>query len=160
MLRITLSRHRSPEVSLGDELELVRQYLAIEQARFADRLRPLIDVDEGLLSAAVPGFAIQQLVENAVRHGIARRTEAGRLTIAAHREHGILEIVVSNDGPPFDAETASSRRGGIGNTRDRIRELYGERASLSIESGPGGGAVATLRLPFREIVLEPGDGAR
>jgi hypothetical protein len=160
VLRITLSRHQAPEVSLGDELELVRQYLAIEQARFPDRLRPLIDVDEGLLSAAVPSFAIQQLVENAVRHGIARQSDAGRLSIAARRERGILEIVVSNDGPPFDAAAASSRQGGISNTRDRLRVLHGERASLSIEPGAGGGTVATLRLPFREIVLEPGDASR
>jgi two-component system, LytTR family, sensor kinase len=160
VLRITLSRHQAPEVSLGDELELVRQYLAIEQARFPDRLRPLIDVDERLLSAAVPSFAVQQLVENAVRHGIARQPDAGRLTLAARRERQMLEIVVSNDGPPFDAAAASSRRGGISNTRDRIRELHGELASLSIEPGAGGGAIATLRLPFREIVLEPGDGRR
>jgi hypothetical protein len=159
VLRITLSRHQAPEVSLGDELELVRQYLAIEQARFPDRLQPRIDVDDELLSAAVPGFAIQQLVENAVKHGIARHPDAGHVTIAAHRQHGMLEIVVGNDGPPFDA-AASARRGGISNTRDRIRELYGERASLSIERGAAGGAVATLRLPFREIVLESGDGPR
>lgn len=157
VLRITLSRHQAPEVSLGDELELVRQYLAIEQARFPDRLRPFIDVHEGLLSAAVPSFAIQQLVENAVRHGIARQSDAGRVAIAAHRERGSIEIVVSNDGPPFDAAAEASRRGGISNTRDRISELYGERASLSIEPGADGGAVATLRIPFREIVLEAGD---
>ena len=160
VLRITLSRHQAPEVSLGDELELVRQYLAIEQARFPDRLRPLIDVDDRLLSAAVPSFAIQPLVENAVKHGIARQSDAGRLTIAARRERGILEIVVSNDGPAFDAAAASSHRGGISNTRDRIRELYRERASLSIEPGASGGAVATLRLPFREIVIERGDASR
>jgi LytS/YehU family sensor histidine kinase len=160
VLRITLSRHRAPEVSLGDELELVRQYLAIEQARFPDRLQPVIDVDEGLLSASVPSFAMQQLVENAVRHGIARQSDAARLTIAARRERGILEIVVSNDGPPFEAAATSSRQGGISNTRDRLRVLYGVRASLAIEPGADGGTVATLRLPFREIVFEPGDASR
>jgi hypothetical protein len=160
VLRITLRRHQTPEVSLGDELELVRQYLAIEQARFPDRLRPTIGVDEALLSAAIPGFAVQQLVENAVKHGIARLPEAGSLTIAARRDGEMLEVVIRNDGPPFDRVAAAARRGGIGNTRERLRELYGDAASLSIESGAAGGAVATLRVPFREIVLERDDARR
>lgn len=64
VLRRTLSRHRANEVTLGEELELVRQYVAIEQARFSDRLRPEFRIADGLLSAAVPSFALQHLVEN------------------------------------------------------------------------------------------------
>src|SRR5262249_39732186 len=86
VLRTTLGRSRDAEVTLEDELALVRQYLAVEQARFSDRLRPVIDVDPALLSAAVPGFALQHLVENAVRHGIARRSDAGRVALAAARD--------------------------------------------------------------------------
>src|SRR6185503_21341952 len=73
VLRRTLSRTGASEVSLADELDLVREYLAVEQARFSDRLDPRFGVDEQLLSAAVPSFALQHLVENAVRHGISRR---------------------------------------------------------------------------------------
>src|SRR5262245_23746078 len=65
VLRRTLNRHRTNEAMLGEELELVRQYLAIEQARFSDRLRPELAIDEAVLSAAVPSFSIQHLVENA-----------------------------------------------------------------------------------------------
>ena len=79
MLRRTLTRHRAAEVTLEEELGLVWQYLAIEQARFSDRLRPEFTVDSSLLLAAVPSFSLQHLVENAIRHGIAKRSGAGRI---------------------------------------------------------------------------------
>src|SRR5262245_35788070 len=85
VLRRTLSRHQTNQVTLDEELELVRQYLAIEQARFSDRLQPTFDIAPALLSAAVPSFVVQHLVENAVRHGIARRPDATRVTVAARR---------------------------------------------------------------------------
>src|SRR6185369_2572901 len=83
VLRRTLTRHRLNEVALGEELELVKQYVAIEQARFSDRLRPEFRIPGELLRAAVPGFALQHLVENAIRHGIAKHTDAGLLLITA-----------------------------------------------------------------------------
>jgi signal transduction histidine kinase len=154
MLRRTLSRHRANEVTLGEELELVRQYLAIEQARFSDRLRPEVSIDEALLSAALPSFALQHLVENAIRHGIARRTDAGRVSISARRDHDTLELSVVDDGPGIDAEAGSRMGHGIANTRERLRALYGEGASLVVTRGAGGGTIATLRVPYREMVLE------
>src|SRR5262245_40591627 len=108
MLRRTLTRHRTNEVTLGEELELVRQYLAIEHARFSDRLRPGLAIDDSVLPAAVPSFAVQHLVENAIRHGIAKRSEAGRLRVAARRDGDMLEVTVSDDGPGIDAARAST----------------------------------------------------
>ena len=90
VLRQTLGRSDASHVSLEDELDLVRQYLAVEQARFPDRLRPTFDIEPAALSAAVPSFAVQHLVENALRHGIARRTDAGRLVIRARRDNDLL----------------------------------------------------------------------
>jgi sensor histidine kinase YesM len=154
MLRRTLSRHRANEVTLGEELELVRQYLAIEQARFSDRLQPELSIDESLLSAAVPGFALQQLVENAIRHGIARGTDAGHVSVVARRDRDTLELLVIDDGPGIDAEDASRPGHGIENTQERLRALYGEAASLVVAKGPTGGTIATLRVPYREIILD------
>jgi two-component system LytT family sensor kinase len=148
VLRSTLARHRANEVSLADELDLVQQYLAIEQARFSDRLRTSFDIPSELLSAAVPSFAIQHLVENAVRHGIARRTEAGLVHIAARRDGDTLEVSVSDDGPGI-ASAVSPPGHGLDNTRQRLRALHGDRASLVLSGEPGGGAVATLRVPWR-----------
>jgi two-component system LytT family sensor kinase len=160
VLRTSLGRSRGNEVSLDDELELVRQYLAVEQARFSDRLRFEIDVPDELLSAAVPSFAIQHLVENAIRHGIARRSDAGRVTVTARRSGNILEVTVVDDGPGLRDE-ASSPGHGLENTRERLRTLYGASASLRLEQATPFGAVARLRVPYRELVLQEarrGDG--
>lgn len=151
MLRRTLSRHRANQVSLGEELELVRQYVAIEQARFSDRLRPEFTVPESLLSAVVPSFALQHLVENAIRHGIAREPDAGLLIIAARRIGDVLEITVTDDGVGIDPDAPVPAGHGIDNTRERLRALYGDRASLGIVKGAERGTIAILRVPYQEM---------
>jgi two-component system LytT family sensor kinase len=153
VLRTSLSRSRDHEVSLDDELELVRQYLAVEQARFSDRLRPEIDVPDDLLSAAVPSFAIQHLVENAVRHGIARRSDAGRILVTARRFGGVLELSVADDGPGPSGESPAPGHG-LDNTRERLRTLYGTAASLDVEGAKPFGAVARMRIPYHELVFQ------
>lgn len=156
VLRSTLGHAQSNEVPLEDEIDLVRQYLAVEQARFPDRLRPEFDIDPLTLSAAVPSFAIQHLAENAVRHGIARRTAAGRVKVEARRDGDMLEIVVVDDGPGIEPGAADRAGHGLEHTRERLRTLYPPgRASIEVTAAPGGGTVARLRIPYREIVLEP-----
>ncbi|MGH8310596.1 MAG: sensor histidine kinase, partial [Steroidobacteraceae bacterium] len=154
VLRTTLGSHRADEVPLGEELDLVRQYVAIEEARFSDRLRPEFRVDDSLLSAATPSFALQHLVENAIRHGIAKRPDAGRLIIAARRAGAMLELSVTDDGVGIEADLVTPQGRGIENTRERLRALYGERASLEIARRAEGGTVAIVRAPYREIVPE------
>jgi LytS/YehU family sensor histidine kinase len=158
MLRTTLSSHRLNEVPLGEEIELVRQYVAIEEARFSDRLRPEFDIDDSLLSAATPSFALQHLVENAIRHGIAKRPDAGRLVIAARRDGDTLELTVADDGVGVDAELVIPQGHGVENTRERLRALYGGRATLDIARREEGGTIATLRTPYREVVPESSPG--
>jgi two-component system LytT family sensor kinase len=153
VLRLTLSRNNENEVTLEDEIELVRQYLEVERARFSDRLRPEFDIASDTLFAAVPSFALQHLVENAVRHGIARRSDARRITIAAHRVGDMLEITVTDDGPGIAAGAADADGHGLANTRERLRTLYGDRASLEVGAAPGGGTVARMRIPFHDVPL-------
>ena len=152
VLRTTLSSQHANEVTLGEELELVRQYVDIEQARFSDRLRPEFNIDDSLLSAAIPIFALQQLVENAIRHGIARHTDAGQLIVTARRDGEILEVSVADDGVGIDPNIVIPRGHGIENTRERLRALHGERASLVVVGRTGGGTIATLRVPYRELL--------
>jgi signal transduction histidine kinase len=151
LLRRTLGSHRAGEVTLGEELDLVRGYLEIEQARFPDRLRAVLAVPDDLRRAAVPGFAVQHLVENAVRHGVAPRTAASTVRLEARREDGTLVMVVSDPGPgvpePFDWPPGH----GLDQTRQRLQLLYGERAALAVENATGGGARAVLRLPYRDL---------
>jgi hypothetical protein len=156
ILRRTLSRDQAHEVTLSEELDVVQQYLAVEQARFADRLQATFDVDEETLAAAIPTLAVQHLAENAVRHGIARRADAGRVTIAAHRDGDALEVRVTDDGPGLIPRAGSEdeRGGGIANTRERLRSLYGTAASLVVSGNGSHGTVATLRVPYHELALE------
>jgi LytS/YehU family sensor histidine kinase len=154
VLRRSLTRHRSSEVALEEELDLVRQYVAIEEARFPDRLTVAIEVNPALHHAAVPGFALQHLVENAIRHGIARRPGAGTVRVSARRDGDVLELRVTDDGAGLDETVPIPAGHGIENTRERLKVLYGEKASLTVAPTQTGGTVATLRVPFHEIVLE------
>ena len=150
LLRRTLSRHQENQVSLGEELELVRQYVAIEQARFSDRLRPEFRVDDSLLRAMVPSLGLQHLVENAIRHGIARDPDAGSLIVTAERVGDLLEITVMDDGAGIDPDAPIPKGHGIDNTRERLRALYGDAASLEIARRPEGGTIAVLRVPYKD----------
>lgn len=156
LLRRTLRRHRDNEVPLGEELDLVAQYLAIEEARFSDRLRPAIEVPDELRVAAIPGFAVQHLVENAIRHGIARREEAGRVVLSARRTDEALVVRVTDDGPGFEEGRAQPGHG-LDNTRLRLEALYGDRASLRVSALDPVGTEAVLRVPYREIDADAPD---
>jgi LytS/YehU family sensor histidine kinase len=104
----------------------------------------------------VPSFAVQHLVENAVRHGIARRTEVGLVTVRARREVDALIVTVTDDGPGIAGGMVAPRGHGLENTRERLQTLYpAGGASLELSPGPERGTVARLTIPYREIVLEP-----
>jgi two-component sensor histidine kinase len=149
MLHRVMRTDRPQEVRLAEELEFLKQFLSIEQIRFSDRLHPEFEVDPELRDAVVPDFILQPLVENALRHGLAKKTGSTRLVIAARREGKHLVLTVTDDGP--GPEPGAQGREGVGltNTRERLATLYGGEASLRLETGPAGGAVATLRLPYR-----------
>lgn len=151
LLRRTLGRHRTDEVPLEEEMQLVADYLAIEQERYSDRLRTVIDVPSSLGRAAVPGFSVQHLAENAIRHGVARRSDAGLLSITARADDGRLVVVVEDDGAGVAMEPAPKPGHGLENTRDRLRSLYGEDASLTVTPRGEGGTRAELVVPYREL---------
>ncbi len=157
MLRTTLSSHTASEIPLSEELELVRKYVSIEEARFSDRLRPEFEIDATLMAAMIPSFSIQHLVENAIRHGITKDPDAGRLRIEARRDGDHLEVSVSDDGPGIDPGIDFPTGHGISQTRERLNSLYGNDASLELVQAEGGGTVAILRVPFREAIEREDD---
>lgn len=135
------------EVPLADELDMVREYLAIEQARFPDRLRCTIDATNEALETMVPPLILQPLVENAVRHGVSRASTAGRIHVRAMVENGTLELTVSDDGPGIDTGSQDGKGTGLRNTRERLGELYGAAGRLEVRRGDGGGTLATMIIP-------------
>jgi sensor histidine kinase YesM len=153
LLRCVLEDVEAQEVPLRRELEYLELYLSIEEVRFQDRLRIEISAEPATLDAAVPHLGLQPIVENAVRHGIGRRSAAGRIQIDAAKVNGNLEIHVRDDGPGLPSGGIDSRGIGLVNTRARLQQLYGDAATLTLENGAQGGAVATLILPFR---VDPG----
>jgi two-component system, LytTR family, sensor kinase len=146
VLRQVLRGDQSHEVPLADELRFVEQYLAIEQVRFSDRLRVQWSIDDRARGALVPGFVLQPIVENAIKHGVAKRADAGRIDIEAHVTGDRLELAVQDDGVGIDAEQKEGV--GLTNTRERLRTLYGDNASVGIESTANGTRV-TLTIPLR-----------
>jgi sensor histidine kinase YesM len=137
------------EVPLAEELELVRDYLAIEEVRFRDRLRPTVGAPVDALDCLVPPLILQPLVENAVRHGISAVSTAGVLEVSASREGSRLRLTVRDDGPGISVASKSPGTGtGLKNTRERLAQLYGDRGLMSIADAPGGGTIVTVDIPI------------
>lgn len=148
MLRRVMRADRPQEVTLAEEIEFVRQYLEIEEMRFSDRLRPVFAVDQSLLTAMVPEFVLQPLVENAVRHGLAKRVSATLLRIEARRDGAQLVLSVIDDGPGPDEASVPGSGVGLGTTRERLATLYGDNARLELLRTPEGGASSVVRIPY------------
>ncbi len=136
------------EVPLGEELELVESYLAIEEARFRDRLRTTVDASAAARDCLVPPLILQPLVENAIRHGVSAVSSAGRVAVSAALENGHLLLTVTDDGPGIGARSSQPGSGtGLRNTRERLAQLYGANADLSIAAPANGGTIVTVRIP-------------
>jgi LytS/YehU family sensor histidine kinase len=135
------------EVTLRDEWSFVQAYLDLERLRLGDRLRVRFDAAEGTLDRLVPSFALQTLVENAIRHAIAPRAEGGRLAISARRVQGRLQILVEDEGPGASPGPPGESHGvGLRLLRERLAALYEDQASLSLYAAAGG-VRAVLEVP-------------
>jgi two-component system, LytTR family, sensor histidine kinase LytS len=145
-------------IRLSEEIEQTNAYLAIEQARFGERVKAEIDLGPGTEDCITPPLIIQPLVENAVRHGILPRPEGGLVKLIAWRENGHLLVEVRDDGvgmPPAQVQAITSDvkleslTEGIGarNSNQRLMQLYGPTYGLMVASAPGLGTSITVRIP-------------
>jgi len=161
LLRASLHAEPGREVTLESELDLVRQYVSIQQMRFSDRLTVTIDVAPDALSAQVPHLLLQPLVENAIRHGIAPREAPGHVRIAAGRSGDRLRLQVEDDGLGLGETRPSTAGAGLGlsATEARLRHLYGGGASLKVASRAPTGVIATIDLPFHTTPAQPAPAA-
>jgi LytS/YehU family sensor histidine kinase len=156
LLRLTLSRSRTPLVPLEHELELLDHYVAIQEVRFSDKLEVRVAMEAGTAQAPVPSLLLQPLVENAIRHAIGGGHGAAVVEIRISRIPGGLRLEVRDNGPGFDAEAPSNAAGeGIRNTRERLEQLYGHRGRLLLQNGIPRGAVATIELPLGDEDVRP-----
>lgn len=145
ILRNAMSTVKRRTVPLGEEIDMVRSYLSLEAMRYEERLRVSFDVDPALERFPVPPMMLQTLVENAVRHGIARLKEGGEVRVVARQDHDSAVIQVRNSG---HFGPAGSKGTGIGlrNSEQRLEHIYGRRASLRIFN-EAGMVVCELHLP-------------
>ena len=145
LLRDVLSVPEDGDVTLQEEVALLGRYLAIEEIRFADRLRIVIDLPADAATVLVPRLLLQPLAENALRHGLAPLPAGGTLRIAATRTGDRVTIRVFNDGAPLPT---SMRQGvGLAMTRERLAARYGDAASLVLRPAAGGGVEAVVEVP-------------
>lgn len=142
MLRYTLLETGGGTVPFAEEWEFTRKYLEFEQIRYGDRLTVTTEIDEGCNTCRAPSFALQTLVENAVRHSIATRTEGGRIEIAAQSDDTHLRVRVRDDGGNGLPPAQDGNNFGLPALRERLQAMYGDEAQLTIESSAAGFAVS------------------
>jgi two-component system LytT family sensor kinase len=147
-LRRAADDSNRPQVALVEEVEYLHRYLDIQKVRFAERLQVSVDVPAELLPVQVPNLILQPLVENAIKHGIARRAEGGTIRVTASHSNGHLSLCVYNDGPSLPADWAVTRAGiGLSNLRTRLQILYGNRFELNLRNPATGGVEVLVSLP-------------
>jgi len=146
--RRSLTINPLDDVTLAQEVDLQRLYLEIERTRFPNRLRFDVTLDGGSAEAKVPALLLQPLVENAVKHGVARSEGLTCIRILARLDGAMLEIVVENDAGA-SGHSPTGEKIGLRNVLDRLRSRFGDGASLATEDLGGAGFRNMLRLPLR-----------
>jgi two-component system LytT family sensor kinase len=165
VFRHVLANSSRSLTSVGEEIEFIRTYLSIEEARFRDRLQVRIDVAPEISCEHIPSLILQPLVENALKHGLGPKRGPGHLWISAHAEGEQLRLKVEDDGvgphregyargrmeggPPRPTAQKGSRPSGLGltNVAERLKTLYRDQASIRFEPRESGGSCVTLLIP-------------
>ncbi|MGE0886045.1 MAG: sensor histidine kinase [Blastocatellales bacterium] len=153
-LRMTLDNAGTQEVSLRQEIEFLRCYLEIERIRFQDRMKLTMDIDPDALDVKVPNLILQPLLENSIKYTVLLRKGTGHIQIRAQRAGGALRVEVEDDGIGLQLPRNSNQatRGGVGlsNTRERLRQLYGDSHSFILDHSASGGVLVTMEIPINQ----------
>jgi len=149
-MRRVLEDSNRQQVPLEEELEFTRKYLEIQKVRFVERLQCTVNVPGELLPAQVPMLILQPIVENAIKHGIAKRDQGGVIRILASRSNGMLTLSVYNDGPALSANGQPHSGIGISNMRTRLHSLYGDNFIFNMQNQSPGGVEVSVSVPFKE----------
>lgn len=151
LLDVALHRTHAVEVPFAEELRVLDLYLEVERGRYGERLVVEHQIEAGVEQAAVPHMLLQPIVENAVRHGLARRDGSGVIRIAARTVGNRLQLRVSDNGPGMREgwDTASGHGVGLANIEARLQELYGSAYRVELHEAAAGGLIVLLELPLR-----------
>lgn len=155
VLKLVLKRNTPNKISLAQELEVLESYLAIEQVRFADRLRVDINLDPNTLDGLVPCFLLQPIVENAIRHGIARCEESGWIETSAQRVGTRMCLQVRDNGPGMNGRSASGFGLGLSNTKERLAHFYPNDYEFHAFQPEAGGFQVSITIPYEKAVPRP-----
>lgn len=152
-LRYSLDHSPLDKVTLAHELETSRLYLDIEKVRFADRLKIEVDVDSQAQAAYVPTMILQPLIENSIKYAISKSIDGGVIRISAYKQNDNLVLIVTDDGPGIDGETAKdalvlSKGVGISNIRNRLDEIYGGDYEFTFVDAQPSGLTVTVVIPY------------
>jgi len=150
LLRHTIEGPSEQEISLQQELDLLRRYLEIMEVRFQGKLEITMDVQERAMNALVPNLILQPIVENAIKHGVSKIEGMGRITLRARIEGSQVVLSVENNAPFAEAGISNLDGTGVGlrNTCARLSHLYGDDQSFDLRARDGGLTVAEIRLPY------------
>ena len=148
-LRHTLDASRRDNATVGDELNIIADYLEILRLRMGERLWYVIDANDAARALPLSPMLLQPLVENAIKHGLEPKIEGGSITVAAVVHEGLLQIRVEDTGLGFGVATDTAGSGsGLANVRARLKALYGDAAKLTIEQPPTG-TLIVISLPIK-----------
>jgi len=150
VLRLVLKRNTPSKIPLAQELEVLESYLAIEQVRFADRLRVDINLDPNTLDGLVPCFLLQPIVENAIRHGIARCEDSGWIETSAQRVGARMRLQVRDNGPGVNGSSASGFGLGLSNTKERLAHFYQNDYEFRAFEPESGGFQVSITIPYEK----------
>jgi hypothetical protein len=148
LLRNTVSFPEAHVVTLREELAVTEEYLSIEQVRFGPRLAVSLSVSSEAYEAQVPRFLLQPIVENAIRHGIARCPNGGEIAIRASAIEGRLRIEVENDRTASTLPFGEGQGLGLTNTRTRLEKLYGEQGGVTVSTTKQDRFLVSIRFPL------------
>ena len=146
LFKYSINKENKTNVTVDEELEMVKKYLEIEKTRFGDKLTYEIKVDNSTKKKLIPKFLIQPLVENAVKHGLSKIKDVGKITIEIQKVKTDLTISIFDNGPNFPKEPVSGY--GLQNLHDKLELIYGNKAYINWENGENKHFKVTLKNQF------------
>ncbi len=158
-LRYSLDNDPMKRVSLRQELEALDLYLEIEKVRFGERLTVQREIEASALDALVPSLILQPLIENAIKYAVSPREEGGSIKISAKAHHGALLFTIADDGPGLsNGKKTQAKSSGVGlkNTRERLKQLYGDDQAFTLAPNDPNGLVITINIPFETHSAQEG----